>query len=447
MRKGYHDLKRPEILNLIPHTAKSIIDLGCGAGSLGKALKERQPCHVTGIELNRAAAEIAKSNLDICLCDNLNRYNPALDRRKYDCIVLADILEHLIQPWQVLKKFAQALEGNGTIVASIPNIAHPWIISQLQKGLFRYETAGLLDITHLRFFTKTTIGQLFYKAGLKVTKITPWPNEKSPIQYHITAKKPSLKFREAAVTVLILSHNTWSFTKQCIESIKTHTVTPHKILVVDNASTDGSAEHLAADPSIFHIENSHNIGFAAGNNIGLSLIDTPFFALLNSDTVVTQNWLKRMSEHLLDKPDIMAIGPRSNYVSGPQMVKNVDYDSILKMNEFAAKFEATNANPVTYFKRLVFFCTLFKKEVLPQCGFLDEGFVNGNFEDDDYCMRIFKKGFKCVIDNTVFIHHYGSQTFKSNSIDFTKAMKRNGALFLKKWRFESMEQYFRHLRT
>ena len=179
MRKGYYDLKRPEILNLIPTEAKSIFDLGCGTGSLGKALKERQPCHVTGIELNKEAAETAKKNLDIALCDNLNRYNPTFVDRKYDCIILGDILEHLIQPWQVLKKFAQVLEENGTVIASIPNIAHPWIISQLQKGLFRYELAGLLDITHLRFFTKTTIGQLFYKAGLKITKITPWPNEKS----------------------------------------------------------------------------------------------------------------------------------------------------------------------------------------------------------------------------------------------------------------------------
>lgn len=447
MRKGYHDLKRPEILNLIPRTAMSILDLGCGAGSLGKALKERQSCHVTGVELNKDAAEIAKSNLDICLCDNLNRYNPALDKRKYDCIILADILEHLIQPWQVLKKFANVLEEKGTIVASLPNIAHPWIISQLQKGLFRYEPAGLLDVTHLRFFTKTTIGQLFYKAGLKITKLTPWPNEKNPIQYHITAKKPLLKFREAAVTVLILSHNTWSFTKQCIESIKTHTGTPHKILVIDNASTDGSDEHLAADASIFHIENSHNIGFAAGFNVGLTQIDTPLFVILNSDTVVTRHWLKRMSEHLLDEPKVMAIGPRSNYVSGPQLVKGCDYKEMSELAAYAALFESTNQLPIKYFKRIVFFCTLFRSEVLQKVGFLDEIYEGGNFEDDDFCMRIYLKGYKCAIDNTVFIHHYGSQTFKLGKVDFKESMQKNGAKFLKKWRLENMDQYFKHLRA
>ncbi|KKK49818.1 hypothetical protein LCGC14_3131220 [marine sediment metagenome] len=228
MRAGYFDLKRPEILKLIPTKAKSILDLGCGTGTLGKIIKERQPCQVTGIELNKEAVKTARKNLDICIHDNLNRYDPTLIHYTYDCIILADILEHLISPWAVLKKFAQVLEKDGTVIASIPNIAHPWVISQLQKGLFRYESAGLLDITHLRFFTKTTIGQLFYKAGLKITKITPWPHERNPIQYHVTAVKPNIPHPPPLATILILTYNAWEKTVQCIESIKTTTVIPYK---------------------------------------------------------------------------------------------------------------------------------------------------------------------------------------------------------------------------
>jgi len=447
MRKGYHDLKRPEILNLIPPTAKKIIDLGCGTGSLGKALKERQSCHITGIELDRNSADVACTNLDKVYQDNLNRYDPALVDQKYDCIILADILEHLVQPWQVLKKFAQVLEENGTVIASIPNIAHPWIISQLQKGLFRYELAGLLDVTHLRFFTKTTIGQLFYKAGLKTTKITAWPNERNPVQYHVTAKKPSLKFREASATILILSHNTWRYTKEAIERIKSNTVIPHKILVIDNGSTDGTIEHLREDNAIYHIENSHNIGFAAGFNVGLGVIDTPYFVICNSDVVVTQNWLKRMTEHLNEDPEKMSIGPRSNYVSGPQIVKGCTYKTANELIGFAKRFDSGNAAPTENFKRLVFFCTLFKSEVLRKVGYLDEIYEGGNYEDDDYCMRIIKKGFKCAIDNTVFVHHYGSQTFKQNKIDFAKTMNTNGQRFMRKWGFKNMEEYFNYLRT
>lgn len=446
MRKGYHDLTRPEILNLIPAEAKSILDLGCGTGTLGKALKERQACHVTGIELDRDSASAACLNLDKVYQDNLNRYDPTLVPYKYDCIILADILEHLVQPWLVLKKFAQVLEKNGTLIASIPNIAHPWILSQLLKGLFRYASAGLLDITHLRFFTKTTIGQMFYKAGLKITKITPWPNEKNPIQYHVTAVKPLVEHKKPLVTILVLTHNAWEYTAQCIASIKSVTEIPYKLLVIDNGSTDGTIEHLRENKEIFHIENTHNLGFANGFNIGLGLIDTPYFAICNSDIVVTKSWLKRMTEHLSEDPKKMSIGPRSNFVSGPQIVRNCKYNTGQELVDFAARFDTVKNLPVSPSKRIVFFCTVFKKEVIREIGLLDEMFLRGNFEDDDYCMRIHKKGFKCAIDNTVFVHHYGSQTFKNSKVDFAKTMAENGQKFLRKWKYNSMEEYFNYLR-
>lgn len=445
MRKKYFDLKRPEILALIPGTAETVLDLGCGTGALGKALKERQSCHVTGIELNKEAGITARENLDWVIIDNLNRYDPTLKDITYDCIILGDILEHLIHPWQVLKKFAQVLNENGTLIASIPNIAHPWVISQLQKGLFRYEQAGLLDITHLRFFTKTTIGQLFYKAGLKITKITSWPNEKNPIQYHITATKPVVEHKTPLVTILILTYNAWKNTAQCISSIKTVTEIPYKVLVIDNGSTDGTIEHLRADTTLYHIENSHNLGFAGGFNVGLPLIDTPYFVISNSDVVMTKGWLKRMSEHINEDPKLMAIGPRSNYVSGPQKVNNCSYNTALELIEYAKYFTTLNLDPIKHIKRLVFFCTLFKKEILSKVGFLDEIFEGGNFEDDDYCMRINKAGFKTAMDNTVFIHHYGSQTFKDNKIDFKNTMEINGKRFLTKWKFRNTQDYYAYL--
>ena len=213
-RRGYHDLPRPEILARVPTTARRILDLGCGTGALGKALKERQPCHVTGIELNKAAYEVAVKNLDVALCDNLNRFDPKIAGEKYDCIILADILEHLINPWSVLSKFSKALSDAGTIVASIPNVAHPWIIKNLEKGLFRYENAGILDITHLRFMTKTSIFQMFCKAGLKITACEESPNKDNPIQFLITAVKPVIPFSNPSTTILILTWNGWQYTKQ-----------------------------------------------------------------------------------------------------------------------------------------------------------------------------------------------------------------------------------------
>lgn len=433
MRRGYHDLPRRELLNLIPTTARKILDLGCGTGALGKALKERQRCHVTGIELNKEAAEIAQKNLDICLCDNLNRYDPTLSPVKYDCIILADILEHLIHPWQVLKKFASVLTDNGVVIASIPNIAHPWIIKNLQQGVFRYESAGILDITHLRFFTKTSIFQLFCKAGLKITSHREHPSKENPMQHYVTAEKAQCQRTKPIVTILILTFNGWEYTKQCIESIKKKTSLPYKIIVIDNGSTDDTIKELRKDRSIYHVENSCNLGFPKGFNIGLMLVDTPYFVLCNSDVVVTPNWLKLMSKHIELEKDLVILGAMSNYVSGPQKVNNTTYKNDKQLDEYSRTLETWQKASITYHPRIVFFFTLFKTRVLKEIGFLDEIFGKGNFEDDDYCMRAKKKKLLTAFDNTVFIHHYGSKGFKKNVEEYQKILAGNAQLFMAKW--------------
>lgn len=433
IRNGYHNILRREILELIPQEAKTILDLGCGTGALGRAIKERQPCIVDGVELNKEAAKEAEKVLDSVVCDNLNRYDPTLDAKKYDCIILADILEHLVAPWYVLKKFAQVLTESGTVIASVPNIAHPWIISQLQKGLFRYEQAGILDVTHLRFFTKTTIFQLFTKAGLKITYTRPWPSENNPIQYHVIAEKASLPFPEPLVSILILTYNGWGYTEQCLASIQRYTDTPYKIIVIDNGSADETVQELRKKKSILHIENIGNLGFGRGFNIGLECIDTPYFVIANNDIIATQGWLSTMLRHIDSDDTLVALGPRSNYVSGPQIVKDVPYTNCTCLQAYALEQFTAIERPITYLQRVVFFCTLFKSIVLQKVGVLDERFEIGNFEDDDYCLRIKLAGLRAAFDNSVFIHHYGSKTFIENKLDYAKIMEENKQKFLKKW--------------
>ncbi len=433
LRLGYHNLCRPEILSRVPTTAKKILDLGCGTGELGKALKKRQQCHVTGIEINKEAFETARENLDRALHDNLNRYDPTLETHKYDCIVLADILEHLINPWSVLIKFSKVLTTDGVLIASVPNVAHPTIIDQLQRGLFRYAQAGILDITHLRFFTKTSISQVFYRAGLKITSINSHPAKDNPIQHILTAVKPILEHAVPETTILILTCNGWKFTKQCLDSIKKRTAAPYKILVIDNGSTDETVAELRKDKSIYHIENTYNHGFARGFNIGLDLIDTKYFVLCNSDIIVTPKWLSSLITHINYDKDIMLIGPKSNYVSGPQEDKTVTYKNETEMLEHAKDLSLITKDRITYFFRVVFFCTLFKSIVLKKVGLLDEGFLKGNYEDDDYCMRVATKKLKAAHDNTVFIHHWGRKTFVANKLNYEKELTDGRKFFMDKW--------------
>lgn len=443
MRKGYHDLLRREILELIPATVKRVLDLGCGTGRLGKALKERQECFIVGIELNKEAAEIARKNLDGVWIDNLNRYDPSFSKVKYDCLIFADILEHLISPWTVLEKFAPVLTDDGTIIASIPNIAHPAYVKNLEQGLFRYEVGGILDITHLRFFTKTSIFQLFYGAGLKIVNIRAYPSDKDPVQYHITAVKPLVEHKQPATTILILTSDGWGYTKLCINSIKKNTHAPYKLLVIDNGSTDGTIEELRKDRSIFHIENSCNLGFSKGFNTGLGLVNTPYFVLCNNDVVVTNNWLTAMIRHIeLDK-DLVVLGARSNYVSGPQLVKDIPYTDEKSLEAFAKRLSNLEQPAITYFFRIVFFFTLFKKEVLQKIGHLDERFGKGNYEDDDYCVRVSLKKLKTAYDNTVFIHHYGGMFYKGDIEASNKLILENRKKFMDKW---NMTEYCGHNR-
>ncbi len=447
LRPGYHNLLRREILNLIPTTVKHVLDLGCGTGELGNALKKRQPCHVTGIEINKEALQIAKSKLDITVLDNLNRYNPAFSNRHYDCLVFADILEHLINPWPVLKKFVSVLSDDGVVVASIPNIAHPHIISQLRRGLLRYRQAGLLDITHLRFFTKTTIGQLFYKAGLKIVKIAGYPSEDNPIQYHVTAIKPVVEHKKPTTTILILTYNGWDTTRQCIESIKQRTLEPHKILVIDNGSTDTTLNELRADLQIYHIENSCNLGFGTGFNIGMECVDTPYFVICNSDTVVTQGWLTRMINAMSKNDKIMLLGPVTNNVSGPQRLLNTKYKTAEELETFAEKRLEYNPMELIYHKRIIFFFALLRTEIIGKIGLIDERFETGNYEDDDYCMRIHQAGYETAYTDKVFIHHYGSTTFKKNKLNFAKLMAENQKKFLTKWGMKSMTDYSEYINS
>jgi len=432
-RRGYHDLLRQEIIALVPTNASKILDLGCGTGALGKALKQRQECLVDGIEISREAAEVAEKNLDRVFVDNLNRYDPAFLKQQYDCLIFADILEHLISPWLVLKKFTAVLSDGGVVIASIPNVAHPWIISQLQKGLFRYERAGLLDATHLRFFTKTTIFQLFVKAGLKILNIKAHPSDANPVQYHVTAVKPLLPHKQPLATILILTLNCWRYTAMCINSIKARTKAPYKILVIDNGSQDQTVHELRKDIEILHIENSCNLGFGRGFNVGLETIDTPYFLICNNDIVVTSGWLSTMINHITADKQLVALGPVSNYVSGPQLVRNPTYNTEKTLEDYAKNRLELIVDPITYSNRLVFYCVLLKSGVLSTIGFLDERFDIGNFEDDDYCMRIAQLKLKAAIDNSVFIHHYGSQSFRENEIDYKKVMQENKNKFMQKW--------------
>ena len=429
----YYKCARHELIDFVPGAANRILDCGCGSGIFGKTIKQRQKCALVGIELNRHASGLARNNIDYTIKADLNTFDFTTLKTDFDLIIFSDILEHLINPHITLKKALTKLTPNGSVLISIPNIAHPSILKQLKAGLFRYTAAGILDNTHLRFFTKTTITQLLAALDLKIKKLRPYPSKENPIQYHILAQPVKELHGQPKTTIIIPTFNCMAYTKQTISSLYATEQLPFKLIVIDNNSTDETVTWLRSMDNFLHIENEQNLGFSISNNLGLELVKTPSFILANNDLVFTPHATSRLFNRLYSDQQIGIVGPLTNYASGPQVIKNVPYNNTESLYTFSEQIRSSNIDKTMPFHRIVFFCTIFKSELLQKVGLLDENFIVGNFEDDDYCRRAISAGYKLLIDKSVFVHHYGSQTWKENNLDYKLYMEHNKTIFTKKY--------------
>src|SRR5262249_30314497 len=127
---GYFEFARPELLALVPRSARTVLDIGCGAGRLGEAIKARQPAEGTGVEMNERAARVAQSRLDRVVVGNVEGevdFPPG----SFDAVVCGDVLEHLLDPEGLLRRIRKWLRSDGRLVASIPNVRHHSVVASL----------------------------------------------------------------------------------------------------------------------------------------------------------------------------------------------------------------------------------------------------------------------------------------------------------------------------
>lgn len=235
-------------------------------------------------------------------------------------------------------------------------------------------------------------------------------------------------------SIIILTYNQLEYTQLCIESIRKFTPkNTYEIIVVDNGSTDGTVEWLKQQIDINSIINKENMGFSKGCNQGIRIAKGDNILLLNNDTIVTPNWLYNLDASLWRGENIGAVGCMSNYVTNNQQVQ-VDYTNIYFMLQYALKFNKLNFNNHHEMNKLIGFCMMMKKEAINKIGLLDENFLIGNFEDDDYCIRLRKAGYKLILCNDTFIHHFGSVSFKNTpGLDIFEISKINEEKFKNKW--------------
>lgn len=239
------------------------------------------------------------------------------------------------------------------------------------------------------------------------------------------------------VSIIILTFNALEYTKICVRSIQNHTSYPYEIIFVDNASTDGTVEYLQElvekNPGYKLIRNPENKGFAAGNNQGAAAANGEYILLLNNDVIVSDDWLDSMVESLKKDNRIGMVGPITNYISGRQALKEIPYNNETGFYSFAKQIREYNRGKLTPRRRIAGFAILMKKNLYLEIGGLDETFGIGNFEDDDLCVRVQKKGYAIMVDEGTFIHHFGNQTFKANKIDLNQSLNERLKIFHKKW--------------
>jgi 2-polyprenyl-3-methyl-5-hydroxy-6-metoxy-1,4-benzoquinol methylase len=172
----YHQNKRLEIASFFNESPGTVLDIGCGGGMTGKLIKEKFPdARVIGIELNPRAAEHARQWLDTVICEDVDTLNLSehIGGARIDTVMFLDVLEHIYDPWRVLVRVRSWLDEHARVLASVPNIRNIANLDDLAGGHWNYAANGVLDITHVRFFTRESLQRLFEETGYVVRQMVP----------------------------------------------------------------------------------------------------------------------------------------------------------------------------------------------------------------------------------------------------------------------------------
>lgn len=240
------------------------------------------------------------------------------------------------------------------------------------------------------------------------------------------------------VSILIVTYNCREFIGPCLDSVARNTSWPnYEVIVIDNHSEDDSgdiaAEHAASDPHIRFVRHDTNAGFAAANNIAAGYARGDYLLFLNPDTIVTPGWVGRLARHFERSPGIGAVTAVTNF-SGNETKINAGYGDVLEMQSFALDLAAKHDGEAREIDMAALYCVLVPKTVWDEVGQLDETFEVGTFEDDDFSLRIKRAGYRVIVAEDCFIHHFGNGSFaKLPSGESVRIFERNRDRFERKW--------------
>ncbi len=200
--RGYES-PRPDVQAFVPVTAERILELGCSNGSLGAAIKARQRALVVGVEIDPVLAESAAARLDRVIVADVEAFtkDPPVPEAPFDCLIAADVLEHLVDPWSALARCVTFLSPGAAVVISLPNVIYIRAIFRLlHTRSWPRDPEGIFDETHLRWFTRADALEMLRAAGLQPGQVQPkfftegWKLRvvkllaKTPLREYVTAQ-------------------------------------------------------------------------------------------------------------------------------------------------------------------------------------------------------------------------------------------------------------------
>jgi len=242
----------------------------------------------------------------------------------------------------------------------------------------------------------------------------------------------------AEISIIVVTYNSLhETTVPCLDSIFKHADNEdYEVIVVDNNSHDGTQSYLTElagrEPRLRCVLNPVNRGFAGGNNDGIRAASGTILVLLNNDTQVSEGWLAGLRASLREDGTIGLVGPVSNAVGNEQKIFTSGVTPAGILAEGAAWVRHSRGDAFET-ERLGFFCVALRRETADTVGLLDEAFDLGFYEDDDYCLRVRKAGYRLVCREDVFVYHRGSSSFGKAPGKTRELLKKNRRLLERKF--------------
>lgn len=175
-RGGYYSLFRSELTPFFEGFGGSVLDVGCGSGELLKHLKKQGAQRTIGLEMRADVADALRQSdvIDEVLSLDIEAEELPVPPESLDAIVVSHVLEHMVNPWRVLRKLHRHLKRDGILVGALPNVRHIGVAGNLLlRGRWQYTDSGILDVTHLRFFTRQSAAALLQSSGFSIEALKP----------------------------------------------------------------------------------------------------------------------------------------------------------------------------------------------------------------------------------------------------------------------------------